>query len=222
MDSVNTRNILLGIGSLAALFALLYGVYSLSNQTTEPGKQYKEAMTIKASDRTTWSPDKKILLVEYSDLQCPACKNFHNVLKPYSQAGTPQNKLAQKITLVYRHFPLEQTHEWARQAAAAAEAAHIQGKFFPMADLLFENQSSWEKLKDPTDTFLGFAKDLKLDLGKFKADMKSEAVQKLIDEDIKSGNNVGVNATPTFYLNGRKIEITSIAQFQELLTEATK
>ncbi|OGK17867.1 hypothetical protein A3G67_02895 [Candidatus Roizmanbacteria bacterium RIFCSPLOWO2_12_FULL_40_12] len=169
------------------------------------------------SDHIKWSPEKKTLLIEYADLQCPACKSFHSVLKQFES----DPEIGKKVTFAFRHFPLTM-HKNAVPAARAAEAAGRQGKFFEMSGLLYDEQGSWSQLGNPTDYFVNLAKKLKLDVEKFTADMKSPEVQKKIDADTASGYAVQVNSTPTFFLNGKKIEVETIDQFKNLLENAVK
>ena len=123
---------------------------------------------------------------------------------------------------MHKNFPLEQIHKNARVAAYAAEAAGNQGKFFEMNDMLFENQTAWSDSKEPTKIFLEYAAALKLDLDKYKKDSVGPEVKKRVDDDLILGNQVGVNSTPTFYLNGKKLEFASLGEFNKLLSDAVK
>ena len=128
-------------GSLVLLFVFLFGVYKLTNTTPD----YKEVMTLSSTDHVKWSPEKKHVLVEYSDLQCPACKAYHDILSSFEASGSSQVAVPKKVTLVYRHFPLYQIHENAFQMAYGAEASSKQGKFFEMASALFADQENLSK-----------------------------------------------------------------------------
>lgn len=138
-------------------------------------------------------------LVEYSDFQCPACGSYYPVVRQLSE------DFGENLRVVYRHFPLISIHPNAVPAARAAEAAGIQEMFWEMHDILFENQSEWSVEKDPEDFFVTYAEELGLDVEKFEEDMNSQEVQDKINQDIVSGNQLGVNATPTFFLNGERI-----------------
>lgn len=142
-----------------------------------------------------------IILVEYGDFQCPGCAAAHpnvkDLLAEYSN----------KISFVFRHFPLTSIHPNARAAAAAAEAAGLQGKFFAMHDLLYENQTDWQNADaaQRTTLFTSYAESLGLDLEKFKNDLSSADINQKISFDQEIGKRLGVNSTPTFYLNGEKL-----------------
>ena len=210
--------VLITIVSLAAIFGFLFLVYALSNQSAEkPAQVYQEAAKVQTGDHIKWSPAKKTVLVEYADFQCPGCRSFHPILKQFEK----DPEIGKKVTLAFRHFPLSM-HKNAVPAARAAEAAGSQGKFWEMADLLFEGQESWADLGNPTDYFVKLAQQLKLDTEKFKTDLNSKEIQAKIDADIASGFRVQVNSTPTFFLQGKKLEVNTFDEFKKLLQDASR
>ncbi len=142
-----------------------------------------------------------IRIEEYSDFQCPACISFYPSVK---QVTTEFGQ--DKILFEYKHFPLEQLHPRAFPAAVASEAAREQGKFDEFHDKLFEGKG---KLED--DDFYKYAEELNLDLAKFKEDYSNnqDLKQRVLDS-IDEGKNRGVNATPTFFINGKKFSPTSL------------
>lgn len=212
---MNSKIVLYIIGGVIILFLSLFGAYKLTNTGTTI--TYTDISTIKQDDRIRWSSEKKNVLVEYSDFQCPACKNFHSILNTFGASSSPDFKITQKVTFVYRHFPLSQ-HPNAMTAAYAAEAAGRQEKFFEMTDLLFDKQTEWENLSNAKEFFVNLAQELKLDIERFKKDMGASAVQQKVSDDLSSGNAAGVNSTPTFFLNGKKLDtIRSIDEFRKLL-----
>ena len=109
-----------------------------------------------------------------------------------------------QVKFAYRHFPLPQ-HKNAKLAATVAEAAGKQGKFWEMHDLIFQNQSDWSEDKNAAVIFAKYAQDLQLDLAKFQTDIADEEIKAKIENDYKSGVKAGVNSTPSFFLNGKKI-----------------
>ncbi len=214
-----TNKILLGVGAVIIIFLLLFGVYKLVNGPSQ--SLYPAVNVVKPDDHIKWSPDKKHILVEYSDLQCPACQNFHNLIRSQLEATqSGQVDVTRKITFVYRHFPLTQIHEHAQEAAYAAEAAGHQGKFFEYADSLFDNQAKWESSTNVQDYFLKLAQQLNLNADQFKLDENSKTVKDKVDADILSAEQASVNATPTFFLDGQKLDnITSFDDFKKLLID---
>jgi protein-disulfide isomerase len=212
---MNTKNILYIVIGIIILFLSLFGVYKLTNTGTPTS--YTDVTKLNANDHIKWSPEKKNILVEYSDFQCPACKNFHSILNSFEASSSPDFKITQKVTFVYRHFPLPQ-HANAMTAAYAAEAAGKQGKFFEMTDLLFDRQDELKTLSNASDFFVKLAQELKLNTEQFKKDMNAADIKQKVNDDLSSGNATAVNATPTFFLNGRKLDsIRSIDEFKKLL-----
>lgn len=210
---MSRNQIIIGLVSLIVLFIFLFVAYSLTNKPENV--VFPEVSKISASDHVKWAKDKKNILVEYSDLQCPACKGFHDIIQ--AQLETDKS-ITNKVTFVYRHFPLYQTHQFAEKAAFAAEAAAVQNKFFEYTDKLFLNQENWSTGKDIDKKFETYAQELKLDVAKFKKDMSSSAVKNKVQADSASGDKFQVNATPTFYLNGSKLDsIRSFEEFVQLL-----
>lgn len=154
-------------------------------------------------------------LIEYSDFQCPACKVYQPLL------GQVLSAFPEKLRFVYRHFPLRTTHKNAQHAAQAAEAAGKQGKFWQMHDMLFDKQDSWSKLPSVKDTFIEYAGVLELDKDKFRSDIDLAEIAQKIDTDLSGGEASGVDATPTFYLNGQKVEnIKGLEDFKKRVEEA--
>lgn len=153
------------------------------------------------ADHTKGSDSDKILLIEYGDYQCPSCGNAHPNINELME------EYSDDVTFVFRNFPLTAIHPNARAAAAVAEAAGLQGKFWEMHDKLYETQNDWSGVdaKKRTEIFDSYAKDLELDMTKFAEDVASSPVNKKINFDLALGKSVGTSATPTFFLNGEKL-----------------
>ena len=134
----------------------------------------------------------KIQLVEFSDFQCPYCWRIAPVLKEVVKMFPGQ------AAVYFKHFPLS-FHKQAVNAAKASMAAHRQGKFWEMHDLLFQNMKA---LSD--DIYVTFAEKLGLDMAKFKKDMADPSIDALVKQDQAEGSRAGVRGTPTFFINGRK------------------
>ena len=219
---MNKNTIIISIVSFFAIvgfFALVYNA-SGAGTSTQSGTVIESSKTVRASDHIKWNPSKKAVLVEYSDQQCPACAQFHAELKSWENPEHPNNDIVKNVTFVYRHFPLFTIHKNARAASYAAEAAGRQGKFFEYSDVLFTKQVEWSQMSDPTDAFIKYAKSLKLDTDTFTKDMKSDAVVKVVQDDLALGNEGGVQGTPSFFLNGRNMQIASIEDFAKQLRES--
>lgn len=156
------------------------------------------------------NPDAAVTLVEYSDFQCPACAGFQPIV-----AGMLE-EYGDKLRLEFKHFPLPpRMHPHAFIAAMAAEAAGQQGKFFEFHDLLFTNQETWSKVTVPTTFFMQYAGDLGLDLDLFKEHMRASLLRERIQADFAEGEKLGISGTPTFFLNGKKMEFESYLDFAQ-------
>ena len=132
-----------------------------------------------------------LTLLEYGDYECPYCGAAHPSVKQVLQV------LGDDLVFAYRHFPLTQIHPHAGGAAEAAEAAGVQGRFWPYHDLLFEHQ---DRLS--TRDLVGYAEQLGLDVERFVSDLKQHKYAPRVREDFVSGVRSGVNGTPTFFANG--------------------
>ena len=144
----------------------------------------------------------KLVIVEFSDFECPACIAASVYIKDVT------SKYAQDLKFVYRHFPLEQ-HPLAMGAATAAEAAGLQGKFWEMHDLLFQKQGD---LND--EVIKQLAKDLQLDMIKFDADKNSQNIKQKIQNDTNDALSLKINSTPTFFLNGQRLKLVNLTDLE--------
>ena len=150
---------------------------------------------VSAHDHAEGPLDAPLTLVEYGDYQCPYCGAAFPVVKRL------QKTLGKKLRFVFRNFPLTQVHPYALIAAQAAEAAALQGKFWEIHDLLFEEQNLLKPEIIPL-----WAKKVGLNLEQFESDIKQGVVEKRIREDRQSGIRSGVNGTPTFFINGTRYD----------------
>lgn len=140
-----------------------------------------------------------VVLEEFGDFQCPPCGRMHPVVEQLKK------DYGNRLRFVYRHFPLQQIHKNAFMASRAAEAAAMQGRFWQMHDLIFDNQTQWADSPEPRPIFADYARRLGLDAEKFQTDMMSQAVTERIAADQQRGVSLGVGGTPTFILNGREL-----------------
>ncbi len=157
-----------------------------------------------------------VTLVEFSDFQCPACGAYYPVVSKVIK------DLKKDLTFVYRNFPLTQNHPNALLAAYAAEAAGVQGKYWEMHDLLFTKQSDWSESSSARNIFIAYALTLGINVDQFKKDIDSDAVKNKVAEDVSDGNALGINSTPTFFLNGMKLTNPATpADFENIVKNAT-
>lgn len=152
------------------------------------------------SNHVKGAGNKKVVIEEFGDFECPGCGAYYPLIKQVEAA------YGEDITFQFHNFPLTQIHQSAMAAHRAAEAASLQGKFWEMHDLLYENQKSWKVSASPSQIFEQYATDLKLDIAKFKTDVGSDAVFGTINADIKEGQKYKFTGTPSFVINGKAVD----------------
>jgi len=141
-----------------------------------------------------------VTIVEYADFQCPACENFDGVQWP----SVYERLVATgKLRWVYRDFPLDQIHKYARLASHAAACADEQGKFWQMKQKLYTYQASWSFGTGQMGKFREYAKAAGADGDQWQACMESARFAGRIEASLQEGNRVGVGSTPTFVIGGR-------------------
>lgn len=197
---MDKKTIIITVLSILGIIIFLFGAYALTNKPVQT--DFPELKKLRNNDHVRWSAAKKNILIEYSDLQCPACQAYHVLLEEISK----DKQIKDSVTFVYRHYPLDAIHPNARNGAHAAEAAALQGKFYEMHDMLFTKQNEWSSSNAPLDLFKKYATELKLDVAKFEKDFASDTVKQRVQDDLLEGNKYGVQGTPTFYFNGKKID----------------
>ncbi len=157
------------------------------------------------------NPNASIVVEEFSDFQCPACRSAAPVVKGIV------NKYKDKIKFVYRHFPLLSIHPRAYDAALASECANDQGKFWQYHDILFANQPDFKK-----DQLIGYARDLGLNESEFSACLQSRARKEVVDADLNKAKELNLNSTPTFIVNGKIIRNWSTGLEAAIVAEIDK
>lgn len=148
--------------------------------------------------------DAPVMLEEFGDFQCAACGILHPMLNDLKAS------VGARVVLVFRQFPLVNAHANAMAAARAAEAAGLQGKFWEIHDLLFENQKDWAQLPDPKPVFLDYASRIGVDVAKFQSDLTNPSIDQRIALDRERGRWIGVSSTPTLFINGREVPVQSL------------
>jgi formate-nitrite transporter family protein len=152
--------------------------------------------------------DAPIKLVEYGDYECPYCGEAYPVVK------TVQERLGDRLCFAFRNFPLSNSHPHAEHAAEAAEAAAVQGRFWEMHDVLYENQDALED-----EDLARYASDLGLDAQRLICEIQAEAHLSRIREDFRGGSRNGVSGTPSFFING--VRYDGMTDVEELLSALT-
>ena len=192
---------------IGAFFLFKYG-FSSDSDATGP---INSALTdVTEQDWVKGSADAPVTLVEYTDFQCPACGAYYPIVKQLIDEKSDQ------LRLVVRQYPLIQIHKNALTGARASEAAGKQGKFWEMYDLLFTNQAEWSNADDPMKSIIpSYAGRIGLDIERFRKDMTDQAIDDKITHDRKTGDDLKITGTPSFFLNGKQVELKNIRSFDD-------
>lgn len=156
-----------------------------------PQHNFELTLPLNVTDHVIGAPHAPVILVEYGDFECPNCKQAAPAVRLLLK------HFEEKVRFAYRHFPLEEVHPHALQAAEAAEIAGAQGRFWPMHDLLFERQLHLKAVQLGT-----YAEELGIDMARYRAELDDHVYLQRIREHQQSGFDSGVHGTPTFFVNG--------------------
>lgn len=206
------------LGSVGLIIVILFGYYFYATATNPQSATNNEEVVITQTDHVRGAQDGKVTLVEFGDFQCPACGAY----EPIVRQVLTDNKDTLKFS--FRHFPLTAIHKNALLAAKASEAAGLQGKFWEMHDMLYDKQDEWGEALNAREFIMLYATTLKLDIKKFTTDIESKTLEDKILAEFKEGASLGVQGTPTFFLNGKKIENNprNLADFNTMIKNAAE
>ncbi len=216
------QNVKLLAGVILGTLVLVFGVAFLFSQESEP--ELFDAQTVigeephvrmlpaevgEASDASESAEvselEPELLVVEFSDFQCPACKQVQPLVEQLME------EYRGRVGLVYRHFPLDQIHPNARRAAVASEIMAEEGKFWEYHDLLFERQEAWAASEDLDSLLAVYAQELGVDREAYMSRLEDESWADKVQADWTAGVSLGVDATPTFFVDGEKINANDLA-----------
>jgi protein-disulfide isomerase len=188
---------IIAIVLVAAIIAgfLMFRSAQQQNPTTPTTSQSPSASQVATASKGY------VTLEEYGDYQCPPCGALHPEMKKLKA------EYGDKLKFFFYNFPLTQMHKHAMGAAQAAVAAGKQGKFWEMHDLLYDNQKVWEEAEDLRPVIINFARQLNLNMDKFAQDLSSAETLNTISSDQQRGLAMGVNSTPTLFLDGQPVEL---------------
>lgn len=212
------KNLPLLLGTVIGTLLLIAGIAFFFSKDTTTTAQVVDSTELIAGTNNILGPESApATIVEFSDFQCPACAASEPLVKAVLQ------EFGDQVRLAYRHFPLDQLHPLARTAAVASEIAAEEDAFWPMHDLLFERQAEWSTLgstNEAKETFTQYAVEIGLDEAAFSAKIQDSSVySSLVQKDADLGTKVGVNATPTFFVNGQK---ATAPQLRDLVAKAVQ
>jgi protein-disulfide isomerase len=168
-------------------------VRNLPESQSVPAKGDQQSAHIRGN------PDAPVTLEEFGDFQCPPCGQFAGFVEELLKEYDP------RLRVVFRNFPLP-SHEHAREAALAAEAAGFQGKFWEMHDTLYREQETWSKAPNVRELFESYAGTIGLDVDQFKKDMDGDKARERVDSDHALADSLGIKMTPTLFINNRPVD----------------
>jgi protein-disulfide isomerase/rhodanese-related sulfurtransferase len=150
---------------------------------------------VRADSHVTGNPGARLTVVEFGDIQCPACSRAEEI------ARGVRNRYADRVRFVFRHFPLPSIHRYAQQAAEATECAAAQGKFWESLERFYQGQNDLRE-----SALVGYAGDLGLNVEQFRQCLASGAMAERVGRDAEDARALGLRATPTFFIGGRVVE----------------
>ncbi|NRQ34680.1 thioredoxin domain-containing protein [Nonomuraea sp. NN258] len=216
-EDARKRNLKVTLAAIGVFVVVVAAFVVVSRTFGGSGAQVAagETQFVRAdSHRLQTAPDGKVTLVEFLDFECEACGAYYPLVEELRKT------YAGKVTFVARYFPIP-SHFNAERAARAVEAAARQGRFEAMYQRMYETQKQWAEKQVPADdTFRGFAQSLGLDLAAWDKAYADPATLARVNKDVADGQAVGVQGTPTFFLNGKKIEPRSEAEFKGAIDAA--
>lgn len=209
-----------------ATIAILAGLVVFSKQNTLNVDNVEKFTPFKTQEQVdankSGMPDKiygndsaKVILIEYGDYSCPGCATLNSSLK------SALDRHKEDVMLVFRHFPITSIHPNSKLAAAYAEAASLQGKFWELHDIFFSKQREWvaAPADERVELFNGYARQAGLDIDRLQKDIESNNVTQKVNFDQALGRATDVTSTPTIFLNGK--QLSSAQLNDEASIEAT-
>jgi len=223
---MNTKRIAFWTIFVLIIGFIIWGMVVAMNKPTNlpNGQKLGEPAPVSASDNVRGPSNATVTLIEYSDFQCLACKEYYPLVARLLEESSTT------VRFIYRHFPLDELlptgqvqHPNAMPAALASEAAGVQDKFWEMYDLLFTNHADWTELPDPVFVFKDYASRLGLNATQFANDIGSSTLKEKIQSQKNEGISLSINSTPTFFVNGKAIaNPQGYDQFKAIIDTAAK
>ena len=195
-------------GVIVIVILVFVGIFMLTS-SNKSGTSSSKSSSSALSQHIEGKGQDHVTLVEYGDYECPYCGTYFPIVKQV------QAEFNNQIFFQFRNFPLVNIHQNAFASARAAEAAGLQNKFWEMHDALYETQTQWSQSSDPSSYFKQIAQQLGLNTTQFEADYASSKVNDTINADTAAGNKLNVQGTPTFFLDGKQIQVgQSVSGFE--------
>ena len=203
------------VGLVAVVIVAVIAIWQGRTVTAQNAENAAPASTISDDTRMlTNNPDAEVTFVEFLDFECEACGAAY----PYIEQLRAE--YGDRVNFAVRYFPLP-GHVNAETSALAVEAAAQQDAFEPMYQMMYETQIEWgESQESKADVFRGYAEDLGLDLTEYDRAISAPATLDRVRADFDAGRQLGVEQTPTFFINDEPVELTSFEQLEQRLIDA--
>ncbi|KRB73118.1 disulfide bond formation protein DsbA [Nocardioides sp. Root190] len=206
---------LLLVAVVAVVIAGLLAFAGRDSSDANPSAGASDTRLVREDSRVIGQPGSTdVVLVEFLDFECEACRAAYPIVEQLRE------KYGDQVTFVARYFPLP-GHYNSERAARAVESAARQGKFDQMYQKMYETQESWGEQRVPLDDFFrDLAQGIGLDMETFDADYGSAEVAERVQRDVADGTSLGVQGTPTFFLDGERLQPESSADFENAIADA--
>lgn len=210
------KNVPLLLGTIIGTIVLIIVVAFVFSGSSSSPDQATDVNLTEGARHFYGNPESAITVVEFSDLQCPACRAAQPLVTSLKE------QYGDQINVVFRHFPLDTIHPNARMAAVATEVAAESGLFWEYAELLFDRQEEWSSIasRDELETQLAaFASELEMDEDQFRERMQDATLADAVEADRQVGLSAQVDSTPTFFVQGVKTSAPQLISAVESLLE---
>lgn len=213
-NAVVSALVVLVFAAVVALVAVASPKKSSDDEPASTGGSSAGRLVREDSHRLSTAADGTVTLVEFLDFECESCRAAYPVVEDL------RKRYEGKVTFVMRYFPIP-SHTNAMNSALAVEAAAQQGKLEPMYKRMYETQAEWgEQQESKAPLFRTFAEDLGLDMAAYDAAVKDPETKERVERDRQDGLDLGVQGTPTFFLNGKQLNPSSVEDFRAQIDAA--
>ena len=202
--------------SLIAVVLLLIAFFSYSKYAQIQKDNQPVAITVSAADHTIGKADAKVSIIEFADMQCPACRAFEPIVSQViaEYAAKPNSQ----VKFTYKHFPLIAIHQNTMIAAIGSEAAAKQGKFWEYKKVVFENQDKWGNALDAKDKIKSYLAAIGIDTVKWEQDLNDATLEDHVMSDLKEAVAINLTGTPSFVINGIKVDVSQLSTLEKFKT----
>lgn len=220
MKLTQDAKLLIGVGIVTGIVALI-AAFTIGNKPV-PGKgqeilgEQQIKLLLRSDTHMTGPKKSNVSIVEFGDFQCPACGVAYGIVKQI------EKEYKGKVNFAFREFPL-MAHKNGYLSASAAEAAGAQGKFWEMYDMLYDKQKDWSDENRAIEIFVTYAKEIGIDADKFRKDVEAKKYDPIIQRDLTDGYELGISATPTFFINEKMYSgVLTYDDFKRTIEEELK